>query len=40
LIVMVAIGMGEHRSRMVVLLTAFSAVSNALGAYWGIQLGW
>lgn len=40
LIVLVAIGMGERPRRTVVLLTLFSALSNALGAYWGIQLGW
>jgi hypothetical protein len=40
LIVLTAMGMAEGRRAAVVVLLELSALSNALGVYWGKKLGW
>ena len=39
-IILVALGLAEARRAAVTFLLEFSALSNALGVYWGEKLGW
>jgi hypothetical protein len=39
-IILVALGLAHGRRAAITLLLQFSALSNALGVYWGEKLGW